>query len=170
MANWLQLRRGLPGTDGPFLLEHQGAYEALDLTTPFPRMVVAIGASEKRTFLQNASNTPNGFEDGISLLRLGRSTIIADCDLHNINELLPIDPRAPLHGDGCHNLRNPPPAMQPSQIREFAQGIYWQALAPSLALHYYLREISAGSIQSSTSSAHGSESRSRIHPRRRLEY
>jgi hypothetical protein len=60
MANWLELRRGLPGMNGPFLLENRGAYSVFDQTRLPPRMVIVVGDGEKRHFLEEASNTPIG--------------------------------------------------------------------------------------------------------------
>ncbi|KAH8909466.1 hypothetical protein BR93DRAFT_924444 [Coniochaeta sp. PMI_546] len=129
MTNWIQLRRGLRGKVGPFLEESRAAYEIFDKITSMPRLVVAIGNSEKRQFVQQACGTPTHPTDGIALRQLP-SGIVADCDLHNYSELLPTNPGHPPGTHIRHALEHYPQQMKPSQIADFAQDFYWQALAP----------------------------------------
>ncbi|KAH8891477.1 hypothetical protein GQ53DRAFT_865128 [Thozetella sp. PMI_491] len=141
MADWILPRRGPPGLNSPFLIECRGAYRVFDRTGSPPRLVVAIGDDEKRRFLQQALNAPIYASGGIALRPLLPSTIVADCDLQNLHELLPIDSRRPRDED-CRHAVLYPPEIHSVQIVELAQELCWQALAPfSCLILFFARDF-----------------------------
>src|SRR6266699_1696045 len=130
MAKWIQLRRGLPGLGGPFLVEYRSAYQVFDDSTSPPRLIVAIGGYEKRRFLHHALHSPIQTNEGIALRPLSSSTIVADCDLQDLCELQPIEHKQATSERNHHTLEHFPPQMQQVSIIELAQELYWQVLAP----------------------------------------
>ncbi len=153
-----------------FLIEWRAAYKVFNSTSSPPRMVVAIGDSDKRRFLQHAFRMPVGPSGGIALRPLMPSTIIADCDVQNLPELLPIDPMRPTGDRNHHAVEHFPPEMQPFQIVQLAQEFYWHTLAPFSCLFLLFARDFRGLDPSSTSSAHGPAARWRTRWRPRLEF
>lgn len=75
---WLEIRSNAPGLPGPILLEHQNPYTTL----PDRHGIILVlgSASSKRQFLMEVSSIRR--QPGIFLERLGETTFVADCTLH----------------------------------------------------------------------------------------
>ncbi|KAB5529005.1 hypothetical protein GE09DRAFT_974861, partial [Coniochaeta sp. 2T2.1] len=140
MSDWIQLRRGRPRGEDLILEEFQTAYQIFDTSASVPPLVLAIGNEEKRQFLKQACNAPIKPTGGITLRQLPWA-ILADCDLHNHSELLPLEPN-PLAQRIRHPIHYVPQYIRQS-LPQLPYYIYWQLLAPlSCVIILFARDFS----------------------------
>ncbi|KAB5513540.1 hypothetical protein GE09DRAFT_980674 [Coniochaeta sp. 2T2.1] len=140
MSDWIQLRRGRPRGEDLILEEFPSAYQIFDTSASVPPLVLAIGNEEKRQFLKQACNAPITPTGGITLRQLP-SAILADCDLDNHSDLLPIEPN-PVAERIRHPIHYIPQYIRHS-LPQLPYHIYWQLLAPfSCVIILFARDFS----------------------------
>lgn len=126
---WLELRSGAPAQCTSFLLEHFCAYEVFDRPEPQPRMVIAIGGREKQRFLESQLGGAIPQHGGsITLRALAPSTIVVDCEMHNVHTLPRLKAGPPTGEHLRHHLLLPPDSQH--QIARFVQELYSNVLFP----------------------------------------
>lgn len=128
MAEWLEVRCSLPDRR-PLLVEHRSAYTVFDDSQSPPRLIVAIGGNEKRSFLQCTRKTSFEPSHGIALHAFSPATVIADCELDAIREI-PLAKSQRRTTEHIHQLSHLPPITQSFRITRLAHELYWQSLAP----------------------------------------
>ena len=130
--NWLEFRSGAPHFHGPVLLEYTRAYEFLGEYTFSPRVVLAIGAQAKRSFLRDHDiEVGESAIAGVALRRFSPSTVLVDCELHNA-VAFKSRKAGPLLGNCMqHPLPVPLTVNSPQhKISVVVQDLYWQMLFP----------------------------------------
>lgn len=131
-VDWLELSAP-EGVPYPFLLEHQGAYQLFDSLELNPRIVLAVGNQAKAQFLLGlgpACLIP-GSGRGINLRLFPlSSTVIFDCQMHNLSEIKHVVPSAPMGYCHQHLLDSLFSASLPRELGRFVLGLYWHMLAP----------------------------------------
>ena len=131
-TNWLEFRSGAPNFQDPILLEFRHAYEVFDEYSLPPRIVLAIGSVSKRRFLQSQHlKVKVPAESGVTLRPFTSSSVLIDCELHNV-EAFKSNKAGPLLGN-CLQHRLYVPLTSNSakrKISSLAQDLYWQLLFP----------------------------------------
>ncbi|KAM7197977.1 hypothetical protein V8F33_005244 [Rhypophila sp. PSN 637] len=126
-VHWLELRIGSPGQS--FLLEHLRAYKVFDQGESRPRMILAVGGEQKKSFFLKHYNVHGSRDQGVALRALSPSIVVADCWMHTA-QLLRRAEAGPARGNYVQHDLQLALSGHPRQVAEFAWDLYWQVLVP----------------------------------------